>query len=368
MFNEAAVLRATIEEVKKQLAQTGLSAEIICVNDGSSDGTGRTLDDLAAQDEAVVPLHLTRNFGKEAAMAAGLDHSRGRAVLILDADLQHPPSLIPQMVDKWRTGADVVNGVKLHRGREGFVYKTMAAVFNYLMGGALMGSPAGNGFRGASDFKLLDRQVVDAIQACPERHRFFRGLVAWVGFRVVDLPFEVQERVAGETKWSVGALVRYSIKNLLAFSALPLRLIALAGFSMLTLTGLLAAWTLYRYVRGDVLEGFPTVIMLQLIFGSVLLTCLGVISLYLAEMYDELKRRPVYVYRLPDPERDERRSSAQRNRVAPAGAPHGAREGTTGAMPGKAPTGMADTTLAVTPDGTAGANGTEGTQRQPNES
>lgn len=304
MFNEAAVVAAAVAEVKKQLVQTGSSFEVVCVDDGSSDGTGAVLAELAAADPAVRPIQLARNFGKEAAMAAGLDHARGLAVLLLDADLQHPPSLIPQMIDEWRRGADVVNGVKVHRGREGLLYKAMAAVFNRLMGGALMGHPGSQGFRGASDFKLLDRQVVTALQACPERHRFFRGLVAWVGFRVVEVPFEVQQRAGGVTKWSLSGLVRYSMKNLLAFSALPLRLIALAGFSMLTMTVLLAVWTLYRYVRGDALAGFPTVILLQLIFGSVLLTCLGVISLYLAEMYDELKRRPVYVYRVPDPNRD----------------------------------------------------------------
>jgi dolichol-phosphate mannosyltransferase len=170
--------------------------------------------------------------------------------------------------------------------------------------GQSLGARARGGFQGASDFKLLDRQVVDAVRQCPERHRFFRGLVAWVGFRVVELPFEVRERAAGESKWSALGLVRYSLANLLSFTALPLRLIAAAGAGLLLFTVLLAVFQLVRSLRGDSLAGFPTVILLQLIFGSVLLTSLGVIALYLAEMYDELKQRPVYLYRARDPARD----------------------------------------------------------------
>jgi dolichol-phosphate mannosyltransferase len=201
------------------------------------------------------------------------------------------------MVDAWKKGADVVSGVKQSRGREGLVYGLMARIFNALMGGAT----AGGTFHGASDFKLLDRQVVEALRACPERHRFFRGMVAWVGFRTHEIPFHVQERAGGDTKWSTSALIRYSIRNLLSFSALPLRLIAVAGFSTLIFAGAMGAWTLYRYFRGDALSGFPTVILLDLIFGGILLTSLGVMSLYLAEMFEEVKRRPTYLYRVPRP-------------------------------------------------------------------
>ncbi len=304
MYNEEAVLPEALRRVSAELDRLGADYEIICVNDGSRDGTGAALENAAQQRVSVVPVQLSRNFGKEAAMAAGLDHARGKAVLLLDADMQHPPELIPKMVDAWRHGADVVSGVKASRGKETLSYKLLARLFNTLMGSSVGGGRSGDGFHGASDFKLLDRQVVEAIKQCPERHRFFRGLVAWVGFRVHEVPFEVQERAAGESKWSTLGLVRYSIKNLLAFSAAPLRLIAVSGFSLLVFTGLLSAWTLYRYARGDTLAGFPTVILLQLGLGSVLLTSLGVISLYLAEMYDELKKRPVYLYRVADRARD----------------------------------------------------------------
>lgn len=295
MFNEEDVLEETLAVVRAEVEKVTSSFEIFCINDGSTDRTGALLERAALSDPRIVPIELSRNFGKEAAMAAGLDHARGQAVLILDADLQHPAELVTQMVAAWREGADVVSGVKESRGREGLTYGLMARAFNALMGTATRDGK----FRGSSDFKLLDRQVVEALKACPERHRFFRGLVAWVGFRAVEIPFHVQERAGGTTKWSTMALIRYSLRNLLSFSALPLRLIAFTGFLMLFLSVLMGAWTIYRYVRGDALSGFPTVILLQLILGGLLLTSLGVVSLYLAEMFEEIKRRPVYLYRAP---------------------------------------------------------------------
>jgi dolichol-phosphate mannosyltransferase len=294
MYNEEEAATKSVERVCAELAKTGRSFELLCVNDGSSDDTGAVVSKLAEQDSRVRLLELSRNFGKEAAMAAGLSEARGQAVLLMDADLQHPPELIPEMLARWADGYDVVEGIKESRGREGLIYRLLAGVFNRLMGGA-----AKRNFQGASDFKLLDRQVVDALLMCPERNRFFRGLVAWVGFRTTEVGFFVQERVAGKSSWSRSGLVRYSLRNLLAFSALPLRLVASVGFLALILAGLLAVWTLYRYLRGDSLAGFPTVILLQLMLGGLLLTSVGIIALYLAEMYDELKRRPTYLLRVP---------------------------------------------------------------------
>ncbi len=293
MYNEESVITETLRAVIAEVRRVTDSFEILCINDGSRDRTGEWVLKAAEQEPSIRLVDLSRNFGKEAAMAAGLDHARGSGILLLDSDLQHPTSLIPEMVQAWREGIDVVSGVKASRGREGLLYKVMAHTFNRLMGSGL------DGFRGASDFKLLDRQVVDALRACPERHRFFRGLVAWVGYSTREIPFDVQDRAAGETKWSTSALIRYSLRNLLSFSALPLRLIAVGGFSTLLFALFMAVWTLIRYFRGDSLAGFPTVILLQLIFGGILLTSLGVMSLYLAEMFEEVKRRPVYLYRAP---------------------------------------------------------------------
>lgn len=292
MYNEQAVVAQSVAVVREQLASCGRSFELVCVDDGSSDGTAELLRGFAAQDPRLRVVELSRNFGKEAALAAGLGRSRGQAVLLMDADLQHPPELIPRMLELWDQGYHVVSGVKEKRARESFVYRAMARVFNALMGGV-----AGSSFHGASDFKLLDRQVVDALLACPERARFFRGLVAWVGFETAEVPFTVAERAAGESKWSTLGLVRYSIRNLLAFSAFPLKVIALVGFAVLLFSVALGAWSLYRYIRGDALTGFTTVILLQVIIGGLLLASVGIIAVYLAEMYDELKHRPIYLVR-----------------------------------------------------------------------
>jgi len=294
IHDEAPALQATLDVVRETLAGSAVGFEIVCVDDGSVDGSAALLAGFAQSDPRIRCVPLSRNFGKEAALAAGLSVAQGRAVVLMDADLQHPPELLPKMLELWRGGYDVVNAVKQARSRESMAYRFMAWSFNLLIGGA-----AGSSFKGASDFKLLDRQVVEAVLDCPERNRFFRGLVAWVGFSVIDVPFSVAPRAAGTTKWSTWGLVGYSVRNLLAFSSLPLRLVAAAGFVTLFLSLGLAVQTLYRYVRGDALSGFTTVILLQLLLGGLLLTSVGVIALYLSEIYDEVKRRPVFVIRRP---------------------------------------------------------------------
>ena len=295
MHNEEAVVDRALAEVREALTATGRSFEIICVDDGSRDRTLELLQAWQRRDPRVVPVTLARNFGKEAALAAGLATSRGRAVIVMDADLQHPVEVIQRMLALWDQGVEVVSGVKQERQRESLAYRAFAGLFNALMGGA-----AGARFQGASDFKLLDRQVVDTLVALPERNRFFRGLVTWVGYRTAEVPFNVAERVAGTSKWSLLGLVRYSLRNLVAFSALPLRLVATLGFATLLFAAGLAVQTLYRYLRGDALTGFTTVILLQLILGGLLLTSVGVIAVYLSAIYEELKARPLFIVRKPD--------------------------------------------------------------------
>jgi dolichol-phosphate mannosyltransferase len=168
-----------------------------------------------------------------------------------------------------------------------------------------MGDAADADFRGASDYKLLDRQVADVIRGLPETRRFFRGLVAWSGFRTVQVPFNVQQRAAGKTKWSALSLVRYSVRNLLAFSEMPLRAIAAVGFGTLIFAGLLALWQVFRFVTGNTLSGFTTVILLQLFLDGLLLSGVGIVAVYLAEMYAEIKQRPLFVIRSPRPREQE---------------------------------------------------------------
>lgn len=290
MYNEGLAIETTLRTALEALAGAVGSLEIVCVDDGSRDDTVARVRALASADPRIRLIELSRNFGKEGALAAGLDHARARAVVIMDADLQHPPTFVPEMLRLWREGYDVVDAVKRQRSRESFLYRWFARVFN-----SLMAEASGAQFRGASDFKLLDRRVVETLRHLPERERFFRGLVAWLGFRTAVVEFDVGDRVAGNTKWSLVQLTRYSIRNLLAFSSLPLRTIATLGLGALVFSVLFGAWALFRYLRGDALSGFTTVILLQLILGGLLLTGMGTIALYIGAMFRELKGRPSYV-------------------------------------------------------------------------
>ncbi|HQA11090.1 glycosyltransferase family 2 protein [Zoogloea sp.] len=293
-FNEAEGLPRFLEAIDRVLKPLDVRAELVFVNDGSRDATEFVLQEIAAHRSDVVPVNFSRNFGKEAAMAAGLAVARGDCVVFMDADLQHPPEVLVELLAKWREGYDVVNGRKRRRGQEPLAYKAFANTFNGLMSRAVGGDMAG-----ASDFKLLDRQVVDTLLEFPERNRFFRGMVTWVGYRVADVEFDVQERELGSTKWSLGSLVRYSLNNLLAFSSLPLVAVAYVGFVTAGLGVVLLLQTLFRYFTGSAAIGFTTVIAVEVMLGGMILTALGVIAVYLARMYDEQKGRPMFIIRRP---------------------------------------------------------------------
>lgn len=289
-FNESANLQPLVVRLLGSMDDAACSCEIIIVNDGSKDGTATTSAHLAERYSQVRAIHFARNFGKEAALAAGMHGASGRAVLFLDADLQHPPELATQMVAAWRGGAQVVNAVKRSRGKEPLVYRWFAKLFNYSLSTALAAN-----MDGASDYKLLDRCVVRALLDCPERVRFFRGMVAWVGFNQVNIDFDVADRYAGRSNWSARSLLRYTLRSILSFSSAPLYWVATVGFFMVMLSFGLLLQTLYKYFVNDAAVGFTTVITLQVVLGGVVLSALGVIAAYLALIYEEIKRRPMYV-------------------------------------------------------------------------
>ena len=293
-FNEEAGLASLADRLHSVLSGIGVTYEILIVNDGSSDGTEACLEAMSRDDRRIRAVNLARNFGKEAAMAAGLASAAGRCIVFIDADLQHPPDLIPKMYAAWRQGSDVVNAVKRQRASESGMYRWFANRFNGLMSAVI-----GRNMAGASDFKLIDRQVAEVLLECPERNRFFRGLVAWVGFRVESVEFDVVERELGTSKWSVGSLIRYSLANIVAFSSLPLVAVAYVGFVTAALGLLLLVQALFRWAMGTAAIGFTTVIAVQVLLGGMILTALGVIAIYLAKMYDEQKRRPLFVIKRP---------------------------------------------------------------------
>ena len=282
-----------LEAVVEVVRGLGMTWEIVAVDDGSTDDTLAVLE-AARADLPIRLVPLCRNFGKEAALTAGMDASVGDAVVFLDGDLQHPPGLIPAMVEKWREGFEVVHGVREEREREPLLYRTFALGFYRLFRGI-----AGQDLRGHSDFKLLDRQVVDALRDCPERNRFFRGLVTWVGFRTCAIPLTIQPRAGGATKWSFAQLFVYSLRSITSFSSRPLYWIAGMGLALLALGIPMALLTFYRYFAGQAVDGFTTVILLLIILCGFIIFFIGIIAVYLAQLFDEVKNRPTYIVRKP---------------------------------------------------------------------
>ncbi len=299
VFNEVSSIEAATRRLRQVLDSLDLARyELVYVDDGSTDGSGECLDRLSAADPRVRVIHFTRNFGKEAALQAGLEAARGDAAIFMDADLQHPPELIPQLVELWREGGhDVVEACKRSRGDEGLLYRGLAWCFNGLMSRA-----TGTGMHGASDYKLLARPALDALAQLPERHRFFRGLVHWIGFDHATVHFDVDAREGDVPSWQPLALVRYAFDGFLSFSTLPLVMIASAGVATTAFGGVLGAVALWHFVTGVAVSGFTTVILLQVIFSGLILASLGTIALYLGRLFEEVKGRPLYLVRAANKE------------------------------------------------------------------
>ena len=285
--NEAELLPSFLEAVLKTLDSVGGESEVIFVDDGSTDSTWQEVVRLAGTDPRVNGVRLSRNFGKEAALYRGLQLSRGRGVVTIDGDLEHPPSLIPRMVELWRSGARIVNAVRVDRGARSWAYRAAAALFD-----RAMATCTGLRLEGATDFKLLDRQAVEAVLSLPERTTFFRGICAWVGFPSADVCFEVEPSRGRRSRWRWAILARYGLDALTSFSAAPLLLFGAAGLAFIALSGVLGLQTLYNYFSGRALTGFTTVILVSLAIGGMNLLGISVIGLYLSRVFTETKGRP----------------------------------------------------------------------------
>ena len=290
-YNESAALEGTVQAIFDALAGDAATIDVVLVDDGSNDGTWACIEALASRDGRVRGVGLSRRFGKEAAIAAGLASVQGDAAIVMDADLQHPPSMLPEFLRLWRTGDfDVVEAVKRETNRRSAFASRRANVF-YRTLGALSGYQLEN----SSDFKLLDRRVVDAYNELRESGLFFRGMTAWLGFRHAVIPFDVADRVAGDSGWSQWRLVRLAMDAVTSLSSAPLRLISVFAALFLAFAILFAAQTLYRKLSGAALDGFTTVILLVLIVGSAIMISLGIIGEYVARIFDEAKDRPRFV-------------------------------------------------------------------------
>ena len=235
-------------------------------------------------------MHFSRNFGKESAVFAGLAQSQGDVVAVMDCDLQHPPETLIEMYHLWEEGYEVVEGVKKDRGQESYLHKKCAGFFYNIMSRATSVD-----MKNASDFKIMDRKVVDSILSMPERNMFFRATSSWVGFKTTSVLFEVHEREAGESKWSAWALVKYAFTNIVAFSTMPLQFVTVAGVLCFLLSVLLGLYSLVQYFTGHAVEGYTTIVIVLLFLGSTIMMSLGVIGYYISKIYEEVKRRPRYI-------------------------------------------------------------------------
>ena len=300
-YNEEAVILRTHERLLRVVKKcVGTGFELLYVNDGSTDRTEAILHELSEQDERVIVLSFTRNFGHQPAVTAGLEHALGDIVVVIDADLQDPPELIPDMLSKWRQGYEIVYGVRTKR-KEGFMRRLIYAVFYraYRMV-ANIDVPLDSG-----DFALLDRRVVDVLNDLPEKNRFVRGLRAWAGFKQVGCAYERAARAAGKSKYTFATLVQLAFDGIFNFSTLPLTMIFLVGICTAAFSATAAAvyflarimgFTIFGRSPEDV-PGFTTLILTLLLFSGVQLMSMGVIGEYLARIYQEAKRRPAYLIR-----------------------------------------------------------------------
>jgi len=290
-YNEEGTIERTVQVVRDHLKKCDIGYEILIVDDGSRDGTYGKIREMTETEMGVRGIRLSRNFGKEAAILAGLTAARGNAVITIDADLQHPPDLIPEMIRRWRRGVKVVHAVKRSRAGDGFLARQRAALFNKVMtrfGGIDM--------QNASDFKLLDRVAVDMVAVgLRERSRFFRGLAQWVGYEQESIPFDVASRHSGQGKWSLRALFDLGITAFVSFTTDPLRIVMFLGLATLVFAVFVAAETFWSVYRGRSVSGFATLEITILLIGSFVMISLGILGEYIAKIYEETKARPTYI-------------------------------------------------------------------------
>ncbi|MBS1402660.1 MAG: glycosyltransferase family 2 protein [Oscillospiraceae bacterium] len=289
-YNEEQMVEKAAAVIGHTLRDANIPYEIIFVDDGSLDDTWNEIVSVSERNENVRGVHFSRNFGKEAAIMAGLTESSGDCCVVMDCDLQHPPEKILEMYQLWQQGYEVIEGQKRSRGAESAFHAWAARRFY-----ALISAATGFDMSSASDFKLLDRKAVDVLIHMHERNAFFRALSSWIGFKTASVSFDVQEREAGVSKWSTKSLVKYAISNISSFSAVPMQIVTILGAVMFVISCVFGCIALVQKFTGRALAGFTTVILILLFSSSIIMISLGIIGYYIARMYDEIKGRPRYI-------------------------------------------------------------------------
>jgi polyisoprenyl-phosphate glycosyltransferase len=292
--NEEEVLGETHHRLTGALAAVGMDFEILYVDDGSSDATLERLREIGRADPRVRVISLSRNFGHQVAITAGMEHAAGDAIVVIDADLQDPPEVIGEFIEKWQDGHDVVYGVRTEREGES-VFKLWTAKLFYRLIGRFSDTKIAPD---AGDFRLIDRRVAKALLAMPERDRFIRGMVGWLGFSQVAVPYRRAARVAGKTKYPLLKMVHFAADGIVSFSTTPLKMATYLGFGVsgLSILGILYALYVHFFVKGAV-QGWASLLIAVFFIGGVQLICLGIIGEYVGRIYGESKRRPLYLIR-----------------------------------------------------------------------
>jgi glycosyltransferase involved in cell wall biosynthesis len=291
VFNEEVNILAMYERLVAALAEKVVGLEILYVDDGSTDASWEKISELASRDERVRGIRFARNFGHQAALTAGVDGARGRAVVIIDGDMQDPPEVIPEMVDRWRDGFEVVYGQRENReGETWFKLATAAAFYRILRGITHVDIPVDTG-----DFRLMGPRAVAAFRAMPERNRFIRGLVSWIGFPQTAVKYQRQARKAGETKFPIRKMTRFALDGITSFSFFPLRIATWMGFAVSIFAFLYIVVVLILKATGVSWLGYTSLMASILFLGGVQLLMIGIMGEYLARIFDEVKRRPLYL-------------------------------------------------------------------------
>lgn len=307
-YNEAEVLPAFYESLKTTLESLpSVRYRILFIDDGSTDHTLADLNRLAAADPAVRVYSLSRNFGHQVALSAGLDAARGDAVIMMDTDLQHPPALIPALVEKWLAGADVVSAVRRTTADE-TIFKRLSSRGFYLLLNRMSDTPI---YEGAADFCLLSRRAHKALRAMPERHRFLRGMVAWIGFERVFVEYDAPARAAGQSKYTLRRMLRLASNALFSFSAAPLQTASRMGLAAIVAGAAYLSYIFARYaIYRDLVPGWSSVVGSVVILGGLQLLFIGLIGEYVARVFDEVKGRPLYLFKQKPPRRRRRVATA----------------------------------------------------------
>lgn len=289
-YNEETNIRNTAETISNIMYKASIPYELIFVDDGSKDRTWDIINKTSEDIPFVSGILFSRNFGKESAIIAGLSESKGDCCVVIDCDLQHPPEKIIEMYHLWEKGYEIIEGCKLSRGNEGKLHLVAVKIFY-----SIISTVTGFDMANASDFKLLDRKAVNILVNMRERNAFFRAMSSWIGFRTATVTFDVQERNAGESKWSTMALIKYALNNISSYSTAPMQIVTVLGVIMFIVSVIFGITSLVQWFLGQALEGFTTVILILLFSGSIIMISLGIIGYYISKMYEEVKGRPRYI-------------------------------------------------------------------------